>query len=355
MQLSPKMQGEKGGESISVRLFEQGYLFKRCLLLSKMSDEQLDLGKELSSPFSTGSGGPRFENQVQSLFVVLMLTGGIVPGLPPLPINRIKLQGRYDGYNTDDFIAFVEGPGGEQKAKLLAQIKHSINITENDPDFGEVIKAAWLDLNNAEAFDKSTDVFALITGPLSATDSEVRTILEWARTSETAEEFLKKVSLGRFSSATKQKKLAAFRVQLQKANNGVDIGDERLLSFLKSFHLLPCDLDISSAFLRSAIAQFTNTDPGGIFELVAREVGSFNQSAGTLTRDTVAPEIKSVFSERVPQIPEQYAPVPDKTTPSDYSKSPHLDALTFASLLGAWNENVEGDREVIRKLIETND
>ena len=324
-----------------------------------MSDEEPDLGKELSSPFSTGSGGPRFENQVQSLFVMLMLTGGIVPGLPPLPIKRIKLQGRYDGYNTDDFIAFVEGPGGDQKAKLLAQIKHSISITENDPEFGEVIRAAWLDLNNAEVFDSSTDVFALITSPLSATDSEVRLILEWARTSETAEEFLKKVNLGRFSSATKQRKLAAFRSQLQKANDGADIGDERLLRFLKSFHLLPCDLDIDSgfvfAFLRSAIAQFTNTDPVGIFALVAREVGSFNQSAGTLTRDTVSQEIKSVFSERVPQIPEQYAPVPDKTTPSDYSKSPHLDALTFASLLGSWNEKVEGDREVIRKLIETND
>jgi hypothetical protein len=324
-----------------------------------MAVEEGNESKQLSNPFSAGGGGPRFENQVQSLFVVLMLTGGIVPGLPALPIKKIKLQGRYDGYNTDDFIAFVEGPGGEQKAKLLAQIRHSINITENDPEFGEVITAAWLDLNNGEVFDRSTDVFALITGPLSATDCEVRTILEWARTSETAEEFLKKVNLGRFSSATKQRKLAAFRVQLQKANGGADIGDEKLFCFLKSFHLLSCDLDISSGFvfalLRAAIAQFTNTDPAGIFELVAREVGSFNQSAGTLTRDTVSQEIKSVFSERVPQIPEQYAPVPEKTTPSDYSKSPHLDALTFASLLGAWNEKVEGDREVIRKLIETND
>jgi hypothetical protein len=36
-----------------------------------------------------------------------MLTGCVVPCLQ-LPIKKIKLQGYYDGYNTDDFIAFVE-------------------------------------------------------------------------------------------------------------------------------------------------------------------------------------------------------------------------------------------------------
>ena len=59
-----------------------------------------------------------------------MLTGGVVPCLRPWPIKKIKLQGKYAGYNTDDFIAFVEERTGEQKAKLLAQIKHSVAITE---------------------------------------------------------------------------------------------------------------------------------------------------------------------------------------------------------------------------------
>jgi len=298
-----------------------------------MSDEQPSLGKELSSPFSTGGGGPRFENQVQTLFVLLMLTGGVVPCVQPLPIKKIKLQGRYDGYNTDDFIAFVEDSNGEDKAKLLAQIKHSVNITENDPVFADVIQAAWSDFNDAELFDQATDVFALITGPLSATDSEVRTVLEWARTSETAEEFLKKVHLAKFSSETKQKKLAAFRAQLKKANGGDEIGDEKLWGFLKRFHLLPCDLDIGSglvfSFIRSSITQYTNTDASGVFDVVAREVASFNQTAGTLTRETVSNEITRIFSRRVPQIPAEYAASPDTQRPpsaSDYSSSPHAEA-----------------------------
>jgi hypothetical protein len=78
--------------------------------------------KQLSNPFSTGGGGPNFENQIQSLFVVLMLTGGVVPCLPPWPIKKVKLQGRNQDYNTDDFIAFTEDRSSGREAKLLAQI-----------------------------------------------------------------------------------------------------------------------------------------------------------------------------------------------------------------------------------------
>lgn len=318
---------------------------------------------ELSNPFSTGGGGPRFENQVQTLFVVLMLTESFVPCLTrPLPIKKIKLQGRYDGYHTDDFIAFVEDATGEQKAKLLAQIKHSIKITQNDPVFADVIQAAWSDFNDEDLFDKETDAFALITGPLSARDNEAITILDWARKHETAEDFLRTVSLTKFSSGVKRQKLAAFRVQLEKANQGEEVGDEKLWRFLKRFHLLPCDLDASSglilSLIRSSIAQYTNTDPSGIFDIVTTEVGSFNQSAGTLTRETVSVEIKRIFSRRVTQIPPDYVPaqeIQSHLPPSDYAKSPQADALTFASLLGGWNEKVEGDREVVRKLVEGND
>ena len=50
--------------------------------------------KQLSSPFSTGSGGAHFEAHVQASFVVLMLTGGFAPVLPCWPISKVKLQGK---------------------------------------------------------------------------------------------------------------------------------------------------------------------------------------------------------------------------------------------------------------------
>ena len=62
--------------------------------------------KQQSNPFSTGGGGTNFETRVQAAFTVLMVSGRVAPCLPPFPIIRLKLEGRYAGFNTDDFIVF---------------------------------------------------------------------------------------------------------------------------------------------------------------------------------------------------------------------------------------------------------
>jgi len=164
--------------------------------------------KQLNNPFSTGGGGGHFEAHVQASFVALMLTGGYAPCLPCWPIKKIQLQAKSAGYNTDDLIIFAENSGTQEKRKILGQIKHSINITKNNPTFGEVIKAAWDDFNNAELFVKSRDLIALITGPLNTTDTnDTRTILEWARWSENAEDFFRNINYANFSSDDKRRKL----------------------------------------------------------------------------------------------------------------------------------------------------
>jgi len=320
---------------------------------------------QLSNPFSTGSGGPNFENNVQSAFVVLMLSGGLAPCLPPWPVKKIKLQGRYAGFNTDDFIAFAEERNGGRAAKLLAQIKHSLSITEKDEVFAKVIKAAWLDFQNPEIFDAKYDEIALITGPLSSHDVEnARRVLEWARTSANAQEFLEKVNLSKFSSEAKREKLQAFRSQLKKANNGVDLEDEILWQFMKCFHILGYDLDVQSgvtlSLVNSHIAQFTPENIPGIWGMIAKEIESFNQSAGTITIDTLSEDIRNAFSKQVPvqTIPTEFLkPQKESATqaPPDHFKGEQADALAFAALLGSWNEKVEADKSVIRELIEGHD
>jgi len=146
--------------------------------------------KQLSNPFSTGGGGGHFEAHVQASFVILMLTGGIVPCLPTWPITEIKLQGKIKGFNTDDFIVEVEDKVTKRRRKLLGQIKHRISVTQGDDTFSEVIRAAWNDFNNLELFNKEKDVIALITGPLNATDFyNVQWLLNQARHTKDFEEF----------------------------------------------------------------------------------------------------------------------------------------------------------------------
>lgn len=67
-------------------------------------------GKQLGNPFSTGSGGSRFEANIQATFVTLMPNGGYAPRLPAWPIVELKLQGAVAGYDTDDLMVFLENP-----------------------------------------------------------------------------------------------------------------------------------------------------------------------------------------------------------------------------------------------------
>ncbi|MBD2325408.1 ATP-binding protein [Alkalinema sp. FACHB-956] len=259
-----------------------------------------EAAKQQSNPFSTGGGGVNFETRVQAAFTVLMLSGRLAPCLPPFPITKIKLQGRYAGFNTDDFIVFAKQPDTDREARLLAQIKHDVSITAKDQTFAEVIQSTWNDFKD-ESFNLSTDALALITGPLSATDiHDVRPILEWARHSANEEEFFAKINTSNFSSAAKRKKLEAFKTHLKTANGEMDVSDGQFWEFLKAFHLIGYDLDTESgstlSLLHSLIAQYSNESAPSLWKNIVEEVQGFNQTAGTITLETLSEGIRTAFS-----------------------------------------------------------
>jgi len=318
--------------------------------------------KNLSNPFSTGSGGARFESQVQASFVALMLSDGFCPCTPTWSIQKIKLQGKYDGYDTDDLIVFTKSPTLNKEAKLLGQIKHNINVTYKNKVFSEVMQAAWNDFNNSEIFREGVDQIVLITGPLSdVIIRDVRTILEWARDSENATDFLKKVNASNFSSNSKREKLNVIRMHLKKANEGNDLSDNLFWRFLKSFHLLGYDLDIKSgvtlSLLHSIIKQFNTSQANMIWSQLVSEIQSKNQNAGTITKETLPEEITSVFKrKRIEEIPVGLA-VPTVESELDsielfISQSQYPNELVFSCLLGSWSEKNLEDISVISKIVK---
>jgi len=314
-------------------------------------------GRQISNPFSTGGGGGNFEVQVQACFVVLMLAEGFAPCLPCRPIQKIKLQGRYAGYDIDDLIIFTANEDGSEERKLLGQIKHSIIITESDTIFGAVIRAAWSDFDNASIFTKEKDAIALITGPLRATDfADVRILLEWARSSISAREYLEKVEATRFSSKAKRIKLQAFRKHLDAAN-GSAVTDNDFFVFLRHFHLLGYDLDIKSgvmqAVLHSLIGRYSRENPPAVFAQIVREVMFANQNAGTITRDSLPHELREAFSKPVIQaMPEVISQALPPREVQDWNTSEFASALVTANLLGSWNEQSDGEMSIVRRLVE---
>lgn len=312
-------------------------------------------GKQLSNAFSTGGGGPHFEAHVQASYVTLMLTGGFAPCLPCWPINEIKLQGKVDGFDTDDLIVFVQAPNGGEIRKLLGQVKHGLQIGDNER-FRAVIQAAWDDYRNPGVFSKGKDIIVAISDGLSSAEvAAVQSVLCEAQHPST-EEFVRRVDLARYNSEKTRDVLGVFRETLKKANNCQCLSDAELHEFLRHFRLLGYDLGkeegVVLSLLHSHISQRSDRPPRDLWGRIVDFVQSCSQKAIPITRETLPDDLSEAFTrpaiEEIPiEIAGKLAPAP-----SGIPVHAHSHNLAQAFLIGSWNEDSAGDIEAVTELAE---
>jgi hypothetical protein len=294
--------------------------------------------KQLSSSFSTGGAGNNFETDVQSAFITLMLVDGFIPCMPSWPIKKIKLQGKYAGYNTDDLIIFIESCEGKNERKLLCQIKRSITVGKNK-DFREVIQAAWVDFNNTNLFTEGKDSIALITGMLSDTDiKHVRPLFDRARLAENATDYFTQVNLPKYVSPVQGKKLGILKELLDEVN-GAEISDDNFFRFMRSYNLLGYDLDIKSgvtlSLLQSLLRQHSTENAQSVWSKIVCQVRSYNQNSGTIQRNDLPDELLDLFKKPSTEtIPEELFAMLSHPITDDWN----LGKLVTALLFGGWNE-----------------
>ncbi len=312
--------------------------------------------KKQSNPFSTGGGGFHFEAHVQASFVALMLTGGYAPCLPCWPIKEVKLQGKIDGFDTDDLVVVVESVNSKERRKLLGQVKHSISITHGSNLFGEVIQAAWNDFNNSRVFTRGKDIIALITGPLSANDSHnIRWLLDQARHTKNVDEFFRNVQQANFSPSESAKKLDVIQYHLKIANDGNVVSRDELYEFLNHFFLLGYDLGnefgVVLSLLHSHISQFQQQDPQWIWSRVVDVVQTWNQDAGTITAGKLPGDLKETFKHRVVvEMPEEFKTAQEEPE-TNWTQHPDATYLALAVLIGAWHDKSQCDLEMVTQLL----
>ena len=241
-----------------------------------------------SNPISTGGGGTNFEISVQTYFAMHIITGDELPFFKTAKVVKMKLQGHYDGYNTDDCIVF-----GNDGRKQLCQIKNSIEITENSTTFRKVITDAWNDYSNSNVLDLEKDQIVLIVSGLSATDiNNTRTIIDWARHCENDAEFHKKITKERFSSGEKQKKYQAIKAQLENAK-GNALSDYEIWDFLRHYYIHVLDLNSTNAPLWIAVSNLFSRAVGkkGLEHELYHVIAEYNQNAGTVTQEILFREL----------------------------------------------------------------
>ncbi len=211
-----------------------------------MSNNSNEHRAEISNPFSTGGGGVNYEVDVQTYFVASMILGWKIMNLKADKVEKIKLQGRYEGYDTDDCIIF-----GDNGNKMLCQIKHSISINNSDGVFKDVIKAAWNDFNNTKLFNINNDCINIIVSGLSKVDIEsLKTINAWANSCENEKEFVNKIYMNNFSSKEKKQKFEIIQNHLKQEKE--DVTEKEIWQFLKVFSIDVLDLDTPNTFIKSS-------------------------------------------------------------------------------------------------------
>lgn len=256
-----------------------------------MSKDRNKHRAEISNPFSTGGGGVNYEVDVQTYFVASMLLGWKILDLKADRIEKIKLQGRYEGYDTDDCIIF-----GDNGSKMLCQIKHTISITNRDKVFKEVIEAAWFDFNNNKLFDINSDCINIIVSGLSKVDKEsIKTINAWANSCENEEEFINKIYMSNFSSEEKKRKFEIIISHLKEEKQ--NLTNKEIWQFLRVFKINELDVDSPNSYIKtsymSALRKMAEEDNFG-YKLYCY-VADKNKNAGTI----LLPEIKKELGTNI--------------------------------------------------------
>lgn len=312
------------------------------------------LPKQASNPFSTGGGGVNFETRVQAAFALLMLAGGQCPCLPNWPIDTITLQARRAGFEIDDVIVAIKDPATNISALLLAQIKHDLSFTKSNDTFTEVISAAWRDFN-VSTFTPGRDAIAIITGPLSTTDIQFQTLLEWARSSATSTEYFEKVRLAQFSSATKINKQDVLEHHLELANK-FRPNDDSIWMFMRSLYILSFDFDATygmNTYLARCIVGQYSTQPTGVWSQIIDAVQMLNQNAGTVAKNTLPSELVAVFTRRPMVAFSEFAALANFTSlPSEpLTTTAYPAELAKVHLIGSWDEDLDGDRDAVASIV----
>ncbi len=304
---------------------------------------------EISSPLLTGGSGNNFENKVQSLFLLQMLTDGKAVCMDDCSIRKIIFQARRNGIYTDDLVVIGENNEGKTTS-LLIQIKETFSVARNST-FDSVINSAWHDFKNTKLFCFGRDKIVVATGPLSIIDINVsRQIFEIARCSNTYDEFDNKLKISNLFSKAHREKYDILKEYIKKANGNVDPDNQALFNFIRSFYLIGFDLDIRESVCKSLINSICNISFRLSYNEAWLSISEFcrnlNENAGEITYDSDNVEYNKLKSKlkNIISIEEEFnenVSIPDIK---------NINALIKFALVGSWNEINAIDKNKIEDL-----
>lgn len=197
------------------------------------------MAKQATSPVSTGPGGERFEAKVGAFYLLAMLLDAEPRGLPGARIERVQFQGASDGSPLDDVIIHASRSDGEN-AVLEIQAKRSITFSAGDAQFRDVVEQIAEVAKSGHLKDPARHKVGVATAQGSRQiDGPYQEVLLWARATESADLFFRKLERPGASSEAMRNFVATLRSRL--AEFGAASGDREVWDVLRALQILVFD------------------------------------------------------------------------------------------------------------------
>jgi hypothetical protein len=192
----------------------------------------------VSSPASSGPAGPHFEGQVGAYYLLALLAGSEVRGLPGCTVDRVRLQGAPEGHALDDVI--VQAHDGSGKIALLEiQVKRSIDFTPSDEVFAAVMEQVARAVLVPDFLNSRTELAVATSQHSRQIDGAYQDVLTWAREFGDAVGFHKRLALPRVANLSMRTFVSTFRAHLRR--NGAPDDDVSVWRLLRRFQILVFD------------------------------------------------------------------------------------------------------------------
>lgn len=312
-----------------------------------MSNEPLDSeNKPIINPLAYGGQGFNFENHVQTMMTLIMLTDGVPPIFETGVIDSITLQAREEGLFTDDLMVYCTDTVDSKKKKLIIQCKSTISFTLSDVNYRDSIKKIWKDFNSEET--TTDDVFVIATQSISKTDIvDLIEAIEFSHISKTYDEFESKIS----SSQKKQEKIG-FINQIVREEIGLEsIGDGKFLAFLKRLYVLHYDVGksygVNYSLIKSLLSARGIINPNNIYARIRDYILNRNPRSAILDRQAFLRDMPDLFQEFNNLRTEALGKTELEKFIDDNKQNIEL---LQAYLFGGWCEDYQGDKEFIEKI-----
>ncbi len=144
------------------------------------------------SPAARGPAGPHFEGQVGASYLVALLLGTDVRGLPGITPERVAFQRDGEGHALDDIVVHGHDARGTA-ATLEVQVKRSMDFAPGDAEFRDVVAQVARSSDNPN-FDSTRYELAVATAHSSRNiDRSYQAVLAWAREIGDAAIFAEKI------------------------------------------------------------------------------------------------------------------------------------------------------------------